>query len=253
MNCREAASALDQLLLGTLAFSAHARLREHVRTCDACQLRYERVTALQLRLEGGDGGLPPSRMALLEQQLLVRTAGTPPERARRWWEQRSSRWGLLGGALAACVALLVVVSAGTPLAPSREDVGDGYQARGAGDASFGLRAFCVASGPDAEVLGEAQPGGALACPIGASLQLTYTAPSDARLRIEIAGPRGGEAQTLFPLTDGPEQVPAAVDRPLPFSTPVTAEWLSAPVQLEARFEDPRSGALLGSTRLTLEP
>jgi hypothetical protein len=253
MNCRDAERALDQLLLGALDAPAHAVLREHVRGCAACTLRYERITAVQLRLEGPEAGLPPSRMALLEQQLLARVTGAPSAtRAPRWW-QRSSLWALSGTALAAGVALLVLVPPSAPQAPGREELADGYQARGVGDPSFGMRAFCVASGPQAKVLGEAQPGGTLSCPAGASLQLTYTTPREVRLRIEVPATGDGEVLTFFPTEGGPAQVAAAVDQPLPFSTPVTAGWLSAPVELEARFEDPQTGALLGRTRLTLKP
>jgi anti-sigma factor RsiW len=241
MTCvdRQAREALEALFLGELEAQGHARLREHARGCADCREAYERLSRVESSLE--KRVLPKGREALLEAQLMARVQ-------RREAPARGFSWGWLKVALpvAACAGLALLVLPKVRGAHSQD--GEWQPRAGAGTA-YGVRAFCVAAG--GEVRGEARPGETLACPEGASVQFSYTAPEGARLSV-AARTTSGEVLQFFPREGAPAPVGAGVDVPLDYSTPVQGGWLSEPLQVRARFEDAQ-GRALGETTVTLKP
>jgi hypothetical protein len=247
MRCTdaEAKAALQALFLGELKAHDHARLREHVKACAECLEAYERLSRVESALERRV--LPKGREALLEAQLLERVraadrAAAPERRSLwAWWKVA------LPVVAVAAVATLVVL----PQVRGRGTAGpDDWQARsGSSEGAFGVRAFCVS--PGGEVQGEARPGGALACPEGSAVQFSYTAPKGARLSVAAKSP-SGEVLQFFPREGEVAPVAPGVDVPLSYSTPVQGSWLSAPLEVRARFTDEKGG-LLGETQVTLTP
>jgi hypothetical protein len=91
----------------------------------------------------------------------------------------------------------------------------------------------------------------LACAEGAAVQFSYTAPQGARLSVVAQSP-SGEVLQFFPREGEAAPVMPGVDLPLPYSTPVQGGWLSAPLEVRARFTDEK-GQVLGETAVTLTP
>ncbi len=247
MTCadRQAKAALEALFLGELDAEGHGRLRAHAQGCAACREAYERLSRVESALE--KRVLPQGREALLETQLLARVKQREASEAA---QARGFSWGWLKVALpvAACaglalVALPVVRGGGTESHPGE------WQARAGAGSAYGVRAFCV--GEAGEVKGEALPGGTLACPEGAAVQFSYTAPEGARLSV-AARTTSGEVLQFFPREGAAAPVASGVDVPLEYSTPVQGGWLREPLQVRARFEDAQ-GRPLGETTLTLTP
>lgn len=246
MTCTnsEMKAALRQLFLGELKPEAHAQLREHAKTCPQCRDDYERLSRVESALE--KRVLPQGREALLEAQLMARVQASEKAAA----PERRSFWGwwkvALPAAAMAAVALLVVV----PRARTSNPAEGEWQARKGSDKSaYGVRAFCVSS--EGQVQGEALPGGKLACPEGASVQFSYTAPQGARLSV-AAKSTSGEVLQFFPREGSQASVTPGVDVPLSYSTPVQGGWLSAPMEVRAQFTDDK-GQVLGETQVTLTP
>ncbi len=245
MTCvdRQAKGALEALFLGELDAKGHARLREHARGCADCREAYERLARVESALE--KRVLPQGREALLEAQLLARVKQREAPEAARGFS-----WGWLKVALpvAACAGLALGV---LPRVRGPGQEGGEWQARAgaATTTAFGVRAFCVA--PGGEVRGEAKPGEALACPEGAAVQFSYTAPEGARLSV-AARTTSGEELRFFPQEGEFAAVAPGVDIPFTYSTPVQGGWLSEPLQVRARFEDAQ-GRALGETTVTLTP
>jgi anti-sigma factor RsiW len=246
MRCAdsEAKAALQALFLGELDAQGHGRLRAHAKACAECGAAYEKLSRVESALE--KRVLPQQREALLEAQLMARVRAAEraaaPER-RSFWEW----WKVaLPMAAVAAVAMLVVLprvqGPGTP--------GDEWQPRsGSKDGAFGVRAFCVSA--QGQVQGEARPGGTLACPEGSAVQFSYTAPEGARLSVAATAP-SGEVLQFFPREGEAVPVAPGVDVPLEYSTPVQGGWLSAPLEVRARFVDEK-GQLLGETQVRLTP
>jgi anti-sigma factor RsiW len=246
MSCTnsEMKAALRELFLGELNPEAHARLREHAKGCAECREGYERLSRVESALE--KRVLPQSREALLEAQLMarVRASAQAAAPARRtfwaWWKVA------IPAVAVAALALVVVVPRGQGPGQAQGE----WQPRPAGGGSaFGVRAFCVSS--EGKVEGEALPGGKLECPEGAAVQFSYTAPQGARLSV-AAKSASGEVLQFFPREGEPAPVTPGVDVPLSYSTPVQGGWLSAPLEVRARFTDEK-GQVLGETQVTLTP
>ena len=245
MTCtnQEARGALQALFLGELKPQAHTRLREHAASCPQCREQYERLSRVESSLE--KRVLPKGREALLEAQLMERVhaaeRAAAPER-RSFWEW----WKVALPALAmAAVAMFVVL-------PRMRGAGTGegeWGSKGSGGSAYGVRAFCVTA--QGQVQGEAQPGGKLECPEGASVQFSYTAPEGARLSVAAKSP-SGELLQFFPRDGEAAKVAPGVDVPLSYSTPVQGGWLAAPMEVRARFMDEK-GRMLGETQVTLTP
>lgn len=252
MSCTDTAShkALEKLFVGDLEPGAQAALREHATGCESCRLAYDRLTRVAAQLEGRAASLPKDRMMSLEQQLLQRTATAEAtarqaevdSRPRQSWWARTRMWLVPAGGLAlAGIAVAVLVP------PSTNPDGE-WQARSGGEATaFGVRAFCVAPGAPPTIVAEAAPGGTLKCAPGHAVQFTYTAPRDAKLSI------AGGTLEFVQASDPQGQVSAGTDVSLPFSTPVAASWLGAPLEVKAKFVDPQSGEVLGESSVTLTP
>ncbi|WP_224367769.1 anti-sigma factor family protein [Hyalangium versicolor] len=245
MTCtnQEAKAALQALFLGELDAERHARLSEHARTCGECREAYNRLSRVESALE--KRALPQGREALLEARLMARV-----QAAERAAVPRRSVWDWLrvalpAAAVAALAMFVVLPRVRGPAAPEDE-----WQARkGSTETAFGVRAFCVSS--EGNVQAEALPGGKLACPEGASVQFSYTAPEGARLSV-AAKSSSGELLQFFPREGEAAPVNAGVDVPLSYSTPVQGGWLAAPLEVRARFTNEK-GQTLGETQLTLTP
>ena len=243
MTCAdsEAKAALQSLFLGELEAEGHGRLRAHAKTCAECGEAYEKLSRVESSLE--KRVLPSQREALLEAQLMARVQGAEraaaqARRPRPFWDW--FKVALPAGAVAA-VAMLVVLP--------RLQAQDEWGARGAGDSAYGVRAFCVSA--QGQVRGEARPGGTLACPEGAAVQFSYTAPQGARLSV-AAKSASGEVLQFFPREGELAPVGPGTDVPLEYSTPVEGGWLAAPLEVRARFVDEK-GQLLGETQVKLIP
>jgi anti-sigma factor RsiW len=246
MTCTnlEAKGALKALFLGGLEASGHARLREHLKTCAECREQYERLSRVESSLE--KRALPKGREALLEAQLMQRVRAA--ERAAA--PERGSFWSLWKVLVPVAAVAAVAVLAVRPQVSGPGIADSEWGARGPSkQGAFGVRAFCVSA--DGKVQGEAQPGGRLPCPEGAAVQFSYTAPEGARLSVEAKAP-SGEVLRFFPREGEVAPVAPGVDVPLSFSTPVQGGWLSAPLEVHARFTDEK-GQLLGETQVTLTP
>ncbi|MBF5042333.1 hypothetical protein FGE12_07970 [Aggregicoccus sp. 17bor-14] len=244
MSCQDtqAHEALEALFLGTLEPGAHARLREHVAACAECRARYDAQGRVEQVLERR--ALPRAREAGLEHALMQRLAQQQPRPqpapARAPW--RMPTWLRVAVPVVACAGLAMFV-----VLPRLQQRSEWGARGGAAVSTWGVRAFCVS--PQGQVLAEAAPGGTLRCAVGNSLQLSYTAPEAARLSIVGESP---EPLQFFPQEGGEREVPAGTDVPLSFSTPVTAQWLTGPLQVHARFVG-ADGRERADTRFTLEP
>lgn len=246
MTCKnhEAKAALRALFLGELKADSHLRLREHAATCEECRAEYERLSRVESSLE--KRVLPKGREALLEAQLMARVQAAEraaaPER-RSFWDW----WKVALPAVAvAAVAMFVVLPRGGGQKPTDGEWGT---RKGSTETAYGVRAFCVSA--EGKVQGEALPGGKLACPEGASVQFSYTAPEGARLSVAAKSP-SGEVLQFFPREGEAAPVTPGVDVPLSYSTPVQGGWLSAPLEVHARFTDEK-GRALGETQVVLTP
>ena len=245
MTCKnhEARSALKALFLGELKAEAHQRLREHAATCAECREQYNRLSRVESSLE--QRVLPQGREALLEAQLMARVQAAEraaaPERHSfwEWWKVA------LPAVAAAAVALVVVL----PRVGQKPEGGEWQARKGSTESAYGVRAFCVST--EGKVQGEALPGGKLACPEGASVQFSYTAPEGARLSV-AARSASGEVLQFFPREGEAAPVTPGVDVPLAYSTPVQGGWLAAPLEVHARFTDEK-GRMLGETQVVLTP
>lgn len=237
MTCESAQRVIEDQFAGELAPAEDAPLRAHLASCPGCRALYDQLARVDAFLERSNGGLSPTRAAGLERSLLSRVAAPPPA-----GDRPLLRWLMPALGAAALLVLALPLSRFEPR-PSP------WQSRAGVSSAFGVRAFCVRPGPPPEVTGEARPGGTLACAPGAALQFTYTAPSDARLEIAVAG----ADLRFFPGADGLGQVVSGTDVPLPFSTRVDASWLSGPVDVQARFVHPVTSTVLGESRITLAP
>lgn len=262
MSCTDTTAhlALEQLFLGELSEVAHLELREHARTCAECHEAYDRLTRVEAQLEKSRSGLPAARMKFLESQVLSRAAAqkrAAQARAdaggdRSLWT-RVRLWLVPAGglALAGVLALMLL-----PKSPPPGVDADGFQARGAGAAAaksiYGVRAFCIqpegAKNVSPKVLAEAGPGETLTCAVGNRVQFAYTAPKDARLTLAAPTPAGDWLTFASRI-----EVKKGTDVPLSFSTPVTTSWLSQPIEVKARFEDPATGKLVAETTLKVTP
>lgn len=246
MKCTntEAKAALRALFLGELEPERYARLREHAKTCAECREAYERLSRVESSLE--KRVLPKGREALLEAQLMARVRASEqaaaPERRSfwDWWKV------MLPAAAVAAAAMLVVLP---QVRGARPGEGEWQPRSGGAGSAFGVRAFCVS--PEGKVLGEAQPGGRLACPEGGAVQFSYTAPQGVRLSVAAKSP-SGEVLQFFPREGEAAPVEPGVDVPLSYSTPVQGGWLSAPLEVRAHFTDEK-GQVLGETEVTLTP
>jgi hypothetical protein len=243
---RQAKQALEALFRGELDGEGYTRLRAHAAECAECREAYDKSSRVESALE--KRALPSSREALLEKELFARL-GVAAKPARAPVPERKPFFptffmpAALG--LAVCAVLLVLV------VPQLRQQDSEFQARGAetGSSAWGVRAFCI--GPDGQVLGEARPGGTLACPEGGTVQFSYTAPEAVRLSISAASP-SGEPLSFFPREGEAPEVSAGVDTPLPFSTPVQGGWLTGPLEVEVTFTDAR-GNRVSKSHLTLTP
>lgn len=260
MSCTNTAAqtSLERLFAGDLPDDELVALRAHAATCDECRASYDRLTRVQATLEKSRSGLPADRLKFLESQVLARAAqssqaapyseSAPP--GTSWWQRL--RFVLLPAGGLALAGLLVAV-----VVPRVQHDTPEWQARGVdpqarANAAFGVRAFCVTRDADPKVQAQAAPGESLKCAPGMAVQFTYTAPRDARL--SIAAPiANGDPVTFLAASDPQAQVKAGIDQALSFSTVVTGDWLSAPVDVHARFEDPQSGKLLSDTTVRLVP
>lgn len=243
MSCMNkwAHQALDRLFTGELEGKDFDQLQSHVKTCPSCNEQYERITRAQAKLDRAEV-LPVERLSLLENRLMARVDASEKKAAAarapkvRWWMPA------LSFGLAAAVAMFVFVT------PNKDE----FRSKGSGSqTAFGLRAFCVDSGANGKVLAEALPGQKLKCPQGSTLQLTYTAPKPAKLKVEVKG-QGGSLEPMFPQGGGLADVAQGVDVPMGFSTPVNAQWLAAPVSVVATFADDASKEITQSA-ITIEP
>lgn len=243
-ECTDAGAkrALEALFTGDLDAEGFARLRAHAAGCASCREAYERLSSVESALERR--ALPAHRQELLEQALLARVAREAPAAAPR---AQAPGWRPLAlGGLGVLAASLLL--GGTWLLWPREPE---WQARGVEGQSraWGIRAFCI--GPSGQVSAEARPGQTLTCAPGSSVQFSYTTPASARLSLVATSP-SGEPLQLFPPEGSAAPVQPGVDVPLPYSSPVTAEWLPAPLQVRAIFTD-ESGQRLSGSELTLRP
>ncbi|HVG59840.1 MAG TPA: hypothetical protein VNA24_14895 [Hyalangium sp.] len=246
MKCTntEAKAALRELFLGELEPERHARLREHAKTCAECREDYERLSRVESSLE--KRVLPKGREALLEAQLMSRVRASEqaaaPERRSfwDWWKV------MLPAAAVATAAMLVVLPQVRGPKPGEGE----WQARGVGAGStFGVRAYCVS--PEGKVQDEAPPGGKLECSEGSAVQFGYTAPQGARLSVAAKSP-SGEVLQFFPREGEAAPVAPGENELLSYSTPVQGGWLSAPLEVRARFTDEK-GQVLSETAVTLTP
>lgn len=229
MNCEAARAAMDEEFAGDELAERASQLRDHLKTCDSCRERYDRLARVEAHLSGG--GLSEQKLDALQARILGKVPETasapPPAPARRGF-----------GTFFAAAAVVVLVAA-FALRGWLGSKDDQFTPRGGGE-SWGVRAFCV---KDGQVTAEALAGGTLPCPAGALVQFTYTAPKNAKLSIAL----DGTDQTFISGTP----VIAGIDVALSTSTPV-GDWLSGPKRVTARFTD-ESGATLAESSLTITP
>jgi hypothetical protein len=222
---------MDEEFAGDELGERAAQLREHLKTCDACRERYDRLARVEAKLSGG--GLSEQKMDALEARIFANLgkstapSAAPPPPVQRGW-----------GTFLAAAAVVVLVAA-FAIRGWLATKDDQFTPRGGGE-SWGVRAFCV---KDGAVTAEALAGGTLPCAPGSLVQFTYTAPKAAKLSISL----DGTDQTFFSGT----QVVAGIDVAMSASTPV-GEWLSGPQRVTARFTDD-SGATLAESSLTITP
>lgn len=234
MNCETARDAMDEQFAGELPSAREEELREHLKTCESCRERYDRLARVDLVMERG--GLSEQRMDALQARILGKSAEVIPHAEPP--PVRRGGWSTL---MAAAAVVVLVTAIALPAWRAMQD--DGFTPRGGGT-SWGVRAFCVTEG---KVSGEALAGGTLKCPPGSVVQFTYTAPEPAQLSIALEG----SDQRFFPADAERAPVQAGIDVALPSSTPV-GDWLTGAQKVTARFTDPEGKTLAEST-LTVSP
>lgn len=233
MNCEEARAAMDDAFSGAELGEREPRLEAHLKTCQSCSERYDRLARVDMVLERG--GLSEQRMDALQARILGKVAPAPlkapPLASTRAWRS----------VLAAAASAVLVAAIAVPVWRSTRD--DGFTPRGGGT-SWGVRAFCVQAG---QVTAEAKSGETLTCAPGSLVQFTYTAPAQAQLSIALEG----SGERFFPVEGERAQVTAGIDVSLPQSTPV-GEWLTGPRKVTAHFTD-ASGKPVAESALTIAP
>ena len=242
--CPDRIAQLDELFTGGLSDREAGELRAHVQGCEGCRAYHDRLWKVEAALERR--AMPARAAADLERRLLaqVKAQAHVPwlERLRRAWAEQ--RWLQIGAPLAAAAALAVIVVA-RPDRPAGDP--DEFRPRGGAPTApaFGVRAHCI--GDAAAITGEARPGERLVCPEGSSIQLSVTAPEAVWLTAVAHAPAGESHQMAQRVPVGP-----GADLPLPFSTPSSKTWLSAPTPLTVRFES-RDGQVLAEREIVLLP
>jgi len=230
VNCAQAIEAMDRQFVDGLEPALATALRAHLEGCASCKARYDRLAAVEQRL---DQGFSPERLTQLQSELFARVGspGPSPAPAARAWP----RWVAAGAAVSAALAVAVVATQGRP--PE-------FQPKGAGTDGYTLKAYCVREGAVVSTAGEDR---AVRCRPGDVLQLAYSAPSSTSLGVV-------SADGALVLIDPAKHVAFAPgnELPLPFSTPIDG-WLTAPLRFEATFTDPASGDVRVRRSFVVEP
>ncbi len=180
--------ALDRLFAGDDTLEDAFAVREHLRACPACALRFEELAALD-HLLGADPDGPDTFQARYSRAVidaLARTAAAPPEPPPLW---RRLLTDPLPRAWAAALALIALLAAGALLAfgPWRDAPSpppeERFAARGADHDAGAHRIdlFCVHDDADHATprFTEADPTGLLRCPQHAELKLAVLNASPA--------------------------------------------------------------------------
>jgi hypothetical protein len=151
MGCDERFQRLiDEVLLGDVPATKWERLRTHLRGCEPCRIRYNRVVLAERMLHGGPGSISEPSPSEFDRI----AGGLFGARDSRWkrlvqWLAPTPRWAT-GVAMAAAAVLLIPLLARTPQNARPVEKGTGpvelFQSRGGAPASerqAGLRAFCI--------------------------------------------------------------------------------------------------------------
>jgi hypothetical protein len=134
---------IDGMVLDPLSAPAWQELRGHLRDCDACRARYDRVALAERMLHGGPAALATPSPASFDRIGAAVLDGLEPAPKPAWkralaWLAPPQRWGV------ALAAMLVVAILPVVLRPTPPDANE-FQARGGRPAerAAGLRAFCL--------------------------------------------------------------------------------------------------------------
>lgn len=211
MRCSRAQRLIGRAFVEqALPVPAARALWDHLRQCQSCRARYDRVLSLERLLEGQDPpALAPSGLELsLVEGLALSAAQPEPARA-----DRPLGAGLLLRLGAALAAVAVAVLLGFLLWP-RPDLFT-FQARHAGQPGLGVRALCALTDVRGELLvrslsADPGPQELASCPAQGRLSFAYVAPRPGYL-FAWAGPDEAELRPLLPSSAAAsaEQVPAS--------------------------------------------
>jgi Putative zinc-finger len=88
MNCRQSERHLPGYLDGGISSREHANVREHLTTCQSCQVQLESYRRLSVRLANVNAAVPPPDLAL---RIRIRASQhlTPAVRLRKAWSTAS--------------------------------------------------------------------------------------------------------------------------------------------------------------------
>jgi Putative zinc-finger len=133
MNCRQSERHLPGYLDGGISSREHANVREHLTTCQSCQVQLESYRRLSVRLADVNAAVPPPDLAL---RIRIRASQhlTPAVRLRKAWSTASLNFEhflkplavpATGGILTALIVFVLVahnVLVGVPMGIVPDDL-----------------------------------------------------------------------------------------------------------------------------------
>jgi hypothetical protein len=166
---------IDSLLVESLPARRFRKLREHLRGCEGCRERYNRVSLAERMLHGGPGAIERPSPASLDR---IGAALLDGYNGRGGGLSRVPRW-VFGAVAAACAAVAILPMALKPRKLSSASAE--FQVRGTASdprQQAGMRAFCIHFPLGASATAEVRPLETQAAPPECStddlLKLTYS-------------------------------------------------------------------------------
>jgi hypothetical protein len=227
---------VDEIVLGELPPAKWQGLREHLRGCDGCRERYNRVVLAERMLNGGPAALgspSPAELARIGASLFAEEKRSVWARAAAWLAP-TPRWTAAATLALAVLLVPFVVLRRPSLRPADE-----FQARGTGapatsmERRGGLRAFCI-EGDQVRALDERGR-----CSMSANLKLTVSNPGRFQ-RVFVVGV-DGERSVKWYAPHPPEResvtAPEGIDAPVGGAVRLGVNHSPGPVRIYALFSD----------------
>jgi hypothetical protein len=243
--CQEKYQRLvDEVLLGPVPPAKWERLRTHLKGCEDCRARYNRVVLAERMLHGGPGAIDtPSPDEIDRIAGGIFAEETPAWKRMLQWFAPTPRWAT-GVAMTAAALLLIPLLSQSPSPPGvvpHLPTGSGpieqFQARGVSTMSrqAGLRAFCLVGDRVVPLEGKEAR-----CERQSSLKLAVSNPGN-YARVFLVGVDGDGAIKWYsprPPEKESVQAPAGIaEQPLGSAVRLEVNHGRGPVRVFALFSD----------------